>query len=331
MQGIRIEEIYQEILDGKRKIFPPNTWNEDIKHELSKRVTRYLIEDVLNWRGEDIKEQWNKKLIKKYKLGGVLGIVYQASPYTMLNDLYPGRFKEWEFQQSSVSSNFWTKEQGLEALRWTIEEKEKLTTEQLLQVYSKKWLIKTQLERPFRVYWGSSPYAMLNDLYPGRFKEWELKEVPVNFWTKEQGLEALRWTIEEKEKLTTEKLLQVYGKRWLNENGLLTPLRKHWNSSPYAMLNGLYPGRFREWELKEVPLNFWTKEQGLEVLRWTIEEKERLTPEKLLQVYSERWLIKNRLSTPLQKHWRGNRYAMLKALYPEIYRAMQKMKNVEHV
>ncbi|MBJ8056019.1 hypothetical protein JDS87_30185 [Bacillus cereus] len=183
------------------------------------------------------------------------------------------------------------------------------------------------------IVYQASPYTMLNDLYPGRFKKWEFQQssVSANFWTKEQGLEALRWTIEEKEKLTTEQLLQVYGKRWLNENGLLTPLRKHWNSSPYAMLNGLYPGRFREWELKEVPLNFWTKEQGLEVLRWTIEEKERLTPKQLLQVYSERWLIKNRLSTPLQKHWRGNRYAMLKALYPEIYRAMQKTKNVEHV
>ncbi|MEI4616949.1 MULTISPECIES: DUF4046 domain-containing protein [Bacillus cereus group] len=331
MQAVQIEEIYQEILDGKRSIFPRHTWSEDGNRELAKRVTKYLIENVLEWEGEEIKQQWCKKLIKKYKLGGVLGIVYQASPYTMLNDLYPRRFKEWEFQQSSVPANFWTKEKGLEVLRWTIEEKEKLTTEQLLQVYSKKWLIKNQLERPFRVHWGSSPYAMLNDLYPKRFKEWELKEVPLNFWTKEKGLEALRWTVEEKEKLTKEQLLQVYGKRWLNENGLSTPLRKHWNSSPYTMLNGLYPGRFKEWELKEVPLNFWTKEKGLEALRWTVEEKEKLTLEQLLQVYSERWLIKNRLSTPCQKYWRENRYDMLKDLYPEIYRTMQKMKNVEQV
>ncbi|MCQ6289328.1 hypothetical protein NPM18_33265, partial [Bacillus cereus] len=97
------------------------------------------------------------------------------------------------------------------------------------------------------------------------------------------------------------------------------------------MLNGLYPGRFKEWELKEVPLNFWTKEKGLEALRWTVEEKEKLTLEQLLQVYSERWLIKNRLSTPCQKYWRENRYDMLKDLYPEIYRTMPKMKNVEQV
>ncbi|PGH79713.1 hypothetical protein CN899_25390 [Bacillus thuringiensis] len=241
MQKVRIEEIYQEILDEKRATFPRHTWSQDSNSELAKRVTKYLIENVLKWKAEEIKKQWCKKLIKKYKLGGVLGIVYQSSPYTMLNDLYPGRFKEWEFQQSSVPTNFWTKKQGLEVLRWTIEEKEKLTTEQLLQIYSKKWLHKNKLERPSRVHWGSSPYAMLNDLYPGRFKEWELQEVPLNFWTREQGLEALRWTIEEKEKLTTEQLLQIYSKKWLNKNGLSTPLRKYWNGSPGAMLKALYP------------------------------------------------------------------------------------------
>ncbi len=39
---------------------------------------------------------------------------------------------------------------------------------------------------------------MLNDLYPGRFKEWELSVTPHNYWTKQRALEALRWTIEEK-------------------------------------------------------------------------------------------------------------------------------------
>ncbi|WP_255854486.1 hypothetical protein [Bacillus cereus group sp. BfR-BA-01441] len=29
-----------------------------------------------------------------------------------------------------------------------------------------------------------------------------IKKTPTGFWTKEKGLEALRWTIEEKEKLT---------------------------------------------------------------------------------------------------------------------------------
>ncbi len=48
------------------------------------------------------------------------------------------------------------------------------------------------------MYWNSSPFAMINDLYPSRFKEWEFLMTPNNFWTKEKALEALKWTIEEK-------------------------------------------------------------------------------------------------------------------------------------
>ncbi|WP_179955840.1 hypothetical protein [Bacillus sp. JAS24-2] len=72
---------------------------------------------------------------------------------------------------------------------------------------------------------------MLNELYPNRFKEWELKKTPTGFWTKEKGLEALRWTIEEKEKLTKVDLLQIYSKRWLREQGLSTPLQRFWRGN----------------------------------------------------------------------------------------------------
>ncbi|EJR23307.1 TPA: hypothetical protein ACQ75Q_004295 [Bacillus thuringiensis] len=46
-KAVQIKEIYQEILDGKRSRFPPNTWKEDSNRELSKRVTKYLIETIL--------------------------------------------------------------------------------------------------------------------------------------------------------------------------------------------------------------------------------------------------------------------------------------------
>ncbi|PGZ44595.1 hypothetical protein COE56_29980, partial [Bacillus anthracis] len=68
MNSIKIELIYQEILDGKRKRFPPNTWNEDINFDLSRRVTKYLIEHVLQWDLDNIRQGWNQKLIQKMKL-----------------------------------------------------------------------------------------------------------------------------------------------------------------------------------------------------------------------------------------------------------------------
>ncbi|KOS27240.1 hypothetical protein ADK18_15245, partial [Bacillus anthracis] len=80
---------------------------------------------------------------------------------------------------------FWTKEKALEALKWTVEEKEKLSSFELFQFYSVKWFAIHNFISPFVMYWNGSPYAMINSLYPNKFKEWEFSMTPNNFWTKE--------------------------------------------------------------------------------------------------------------------------------------------------
>ncbi|MGH1145108.1 hypothetical protein [Bacillus pseudomycoides] len=315
MTVITIEGTYQELLLGKRMRFPQYTWEGDTNNDLARRVTKYLIENILKWNDEEIKKGWGQKVITKYKLGGLLAIKYKASPYAMINDAYPGRFKEWEL--NFAPAGFWTREKGIEALRWTIEEKEKLSYQQIRKIYSSNWLKKNRMRTPLEYYWNDSPFAMLDELYPGKFKEWELTMTPLKFWTKEKALEALQWTIEEKEKLTYEQLLVVYELKWLSKQKLVVPCNMFWNSSPYAMLNDSYPGRFKEWELNRTPLNFWTKEKSLEALRWMIEEKEKLSKKQLAKVFSRKWLQQRRLAVPLQKYWNNSPYEMLNDLYPE--------------
>src|SRR5699024_8894918 len=102
----------------------------------------------------------------------------------------------------------------------------------------------------------------------------------------------------EKEQLTDEQLLSVYGEKWLKKHKLISPCGMYWNGSPYAYLNTLYPNQFKEWQLSVVPKNFWTKQKALKILQWTIEEKEQLTDEQLLIIYDKSWLLKHRLSSP---------------------------------
>ncbi|MEB3057545.1 DUF4046 domain-containing protein [Bacillus pseudomycoides] len=314
MQAVAIEDIYQEILDGKRSRFPANTWKEDEDNEMARRVTKYLIETILKWDEEEIRQNWNTPLLVKYRLRGLLKHRYNNSPYRAIDDLYPDHFKEWEFGMTPL--NFWTKEKALTILKWTIEEKENLSKEKLLKLYGKKWLEQNKLSAPLTMYWNGSPYAMINDLYPKQFKEWEFSMTPNKFWTKEKALEALKWTIEEKEKLTTKQLLEFYNIQWLTANRLVSACQLIWKNSPYRMINDLYPGRFKEWEFKVTPAGYWSKEKALEALRWTIEEKEQITEKQLLSVYSQRWLIKQKLWTPLKRYWNGSPYAMLNDLYP---------------
>ncbi|WJE84614.1 hypothetical protein [Bacillus sp. DX3.1] len=148
-------------------------WEKTPKsNELAKRVTRYLIEKVLRWDTNEVKKSWSQQIIKKFKFSTALQ-KYQSSPYAMFNDAYPNCIKEWEL--AVTPKNFWTKHTAIEALRWTIEEKEQLTDEQLLKIYSAKWLAKQGLKSPLGKYWSWSPYAMLNDLYPNRFPKEKLK------------------------------------------------------------------------------------------------------------------------------------------------------------
>ncbi|MCP1166602.1 DUF4046 domain-containing protein [Bacillus sp. 1813sda1] len=314
MKEVAIEDIYQEILDGKRNKFPPNTWKEDKDNKMARRIITYLLNSILKWNKEDIRKKWNTKLIVKYRLRGLLKHRYENSPFKAINDLYPNQFKEWEFGMTPL--NYWTKEKALTILKWIIEEKEGLSQEKLLGVYGKKWLKKNKLSAPLAMYWNSSPYAMINDLYPRRFKEWEFGMTPNNFWTKEKALEALKWSIEEKERLTPKQLLDIYNIKWLKTHGLASACQLIWGNSPFRMINDLYRDRFKEWEFRVTPVGYWSKRKALEALRWTIEEKEKLDEKQLLQVFNQKWLIEQKLWTPLKRYWKGSPYEMLNALYP---------------
>ncbi|MDR4190856.1 hypothetical protein FO521_29060 [Bacillus pseudomycoides] len=162
------------------------------------------------------------------------------------------------------------------------------------------WLKERKLGLALEKYMHRQRLKFISELYPGKFKEKEINKNLRVFKTKEEALEVLRWTIEEKEKLSNQQLLKVYDLKWLRKVGLEGVCNYFWNSSPYAMLNDLYPNCFKEWELKVTPKGFWTKEKALEALRWTIEEKEKLTDQKLMKAYSRKWLKERKLGFPLK-------------------------------
>jgi hypothetical protein len=120
-------KMYKAILKGNPRIFPRGFWQKPEAEFNAIELTKYLIENILNWKDEDIKEKVNKQLFKKYKLGGMLGKVFRDSPYSAINLAYPNRFKPWEL--ISNPRNYWTKDTGILATKWLVEEKLKLSKE----------------------------------------------------------------------------------------------------------------------------------------------------------------------------------------------------------
>ena len=139
---------------------------------------------------------------------------------------------------------------AIKITKYLIEEKLKLTDEELKEQLSKKLFEDNKLSGMLQFCFNSSPYQAINTIYPNRFKEWEFKNVPINFWNKEKGIEATKWLIEEKLKLTDEELKEQLSQKLFIDNNLGGMLYTCFNSSPYKAINETYPNKFKPEDFK---------------------------------------------------------------------------------
>ena len=314
---IDIIKMYKEILEGTRRGFINGVWQRPDAIPNAIKVTKYLIEEELKLSDKELKGRLSKNLFRENHLYGMLYNCFNDSPYQAINTAYPNKFKEWEFKKTTKN---WTKEMGIEATRWLIEEKLKLSEEELKEKLSVKLFKSNELGGMFYNCFNDSPYQAINLVYPNKFKEWEFNSVPKNFWTKEKGAEATRWLIEEKLKLSDEELKEKLSYELFKHNGLGSMLRNCFNASPYQAINTAYPNKFKEWEFSVTPSNFWTKEKGIEATRWLVEEKLKLSYEGLEENLSFVLFDENGLRGMLQYCFDGSYKKALQETYPDKFK-----------
>jgi hypothetical protein len=307
-------EVYQLILAGKIKKFPKGTWEQPDSVEYAADIVRYWIEHILKWSDEDIKKGLSARLFIKHKLGGPLQRVFGESPYQAINAVYPGRFKEWDLP--IVPQNYWDYENAIAAIKWLIEEKLQWNDEDIKKNLTSDVFKKNRLARPFGKLFHSRPFQVLEAVYPGRFKEWELSSVSLGFWTHENAAKAVKWLIEEKLQWSEEDIKQQFSQKVFINNGLHGLLQEFFKSSPFKALDSTYPGRFNEWELLKVPYNFWTKENTVKAIKWLIEEKLKWPDEEIKRKMSGKVFEKYGLDHPLRKLFKRDVFEALNAAYP---------------
>ena len=318
IDDIDIIEMYEEILKGTRKKFIKGTWQRPDAIPNAIKITKYLIEEKLKLTDEELKDQLSKKLFEDNKLSGMLIQCFDNSPYKAINTIYPNRFKEWEFKMTPI--NFWSKEKGIEVTKWLIEEKLKLTDEELKNQLSQKLFKDNNLGGMLRICFNNSPYQAINETYPNKFKEWEFIQTPRDFWTKEKGIEVTKWLIEEELKLTDEQLKEQLSVKLFEDNNLSSMLQYCFNSSPYKAINTTYPNKFKEWEFSKTPNNFWTKEKAIESTKWLIEEKLKLTDEEIKEQLSVNLFKDNKLFSMLDICFNSSPYQAINETYPNKFK-----------
>ena len=91
-------EIYIKILKGELKRFPNRFWVDPAAEENAAAITRYFIEEVLNWNEDEVKKNLCERIFRENKLSGMLEYTFGRSPFKAIDNAYPGKYKEWDFK-----------------------------------------------------------------------------------------------------------------------------------------------------------------------------------------------------------------------------------------
>ena len=324
-KGIKEYYLCDVLQYGKR--FPMGTWIyfDVVDYNAAAIVTKAMIEDVLKWSEEDVVRKLNSKTFTDNKLGGMFDSVFNRSTYAAINNAYPEKYKPWQF--ANVPNSYWTKETAAEATMWLIEEKLKWSEEELLKKLSTKTFYDNGLRGMLNAVFVNSPYAAIDNAYPGKYKPWQFEHAPKSYWMKETAVEATIWLIEEKLKWSEEDVVKKLSTKTFKDNKLGGMLDSVLNSSPYAAIDNAYPGKYKPWQFEHAPNSYWTKEAAVEATIWLIEEKLKWSDEDVVKKLSQKTFYDNGLRGMLTRVFANSPYAAINNAYPGKYKPWQ----FEHV
>jgi len=192
-------------------------------------------------------------------------------------------------------------EYAAEIIRYLIEKILNWSDDDIKKNLSTKVFYQYKLGGLFTLF-NNSTFRVINTAYPGRFKEWDLRNVPIKFWSTENSIKAVKWLIEEKLKWSEEDIKTKISCAIFKKNGLERLLYYFFKNSPYQAINAAYPGKFKPWELPKTPLHYWTKENKIKAVKWLLEEKYHWTDDDIKRNLSKKIFKANGLNGLLQNY-----------------------------
>ncbi len=158
-------EIYKLVLTRKIKKFPNGFWKKPEAKKNSKEIVMFLIEDILNWDADEfVRNDSIGKILAKYKLTGMFQLVYNSSPFDLVDCMFPDKYNPWDLV--STSNKYWNDETAKEALNWLFIEKLKWSLKDVEQNLTIEIFINNGLQGMLRTLFRGSPYLATKVIYP---------------------------------------------------------------------------------------------------------------------------------------------------------------------
>lgn len=310
-------DIYKMVLSGRIKKFPLNYWSSPYNLQYAEICLRHLFEERLQWTDEEILKKLSQATFVKHKLGGLLDIIFDSSPQRAFHFIYPDKFKPWEFRQ--VPSGFWNETTAIESIKWLLEEKLKWDDEQIKKKYNINVLEQYGIGSMVRKLYGGSPYTILDLAYPDRFKPWEFSQAGVGYWNKDTATQSIKWLFEEKLKWNDNQIKENLSQETFISNGLNGMMQQVFKGSPYDAFNYAYPNRFKPWEFKYVPTNYWNDSTCREAIIHTLEVKLNWSFDDIRENYQASTLINHGLGGMLTSYFGCSSWEAINTAYPNMF------------
>jgi hypothetical protein len=240
-----IVEIYEDVVEGRRRRFPNNFFNGAAGRTRAAVITKYLLEEKLGIRVQDIPRAIHKKLFYENGLTWMLGSCFEWSPYKAIDNAYPGMFHKWQFNVKGMWQGAQRMSLAADATRWMIERVEGVPVDEIPQRISATTFGKYNLRGMLSVCFKGSFFRAIENAYPGRFHPWEFRNVPKNFWQGQAGLDnarkATRWLCEDKLGVPRDRVFQDVTYHLFREHGLGGMLTGCFSGSSIQALHNAYP------------------------------------------------------------------------------------------
>jgi hypothetical protein len=191
--------VYEDILQGKRTRFPNHFFIGEQGKKYLVFITRYLIEIHLEISINEIPRKVKAEILWNYRLRPPAQIC-GWNFIDLIQQAYPGKFKPTDFTQ--VSYGYWQGQKGktraIETIKTLIEEELKIPLHEIPQIINHQFFEKSGLGGIFNVF-NASPYEVINAVYPGQFKPWEFRHVPLNYWKNPENIkQVMDWFLFQK-------------------------------------------------------------------------------------------------------------------------------------
>lgn len=202
-------------------------------------------------------------------------------------------------------------------LKYLIDDILMLPKDDICKKITVKVLKEYKLNGMFQIAFKGSRWKLIEFLYPGEFKPWQMGNIPYNYWNKETARKAIVWLVEEKNNWNEEQICKNFTWKVLSKNGMREMVKKVFNSSLYDAINFVYPEKFKPWQLAVVPNGYWNNDNSREAIIWLVEEKLKLSEEEIASSLTRNVLRENGLLGLLNCRFHGNKVDMLNNAYPD--------------